>query len=177
MKSNDTILLEKAYENILNRRYINENHDSEFKLDMDGDIAEVLGDDIYSLPRQNFTNAIDKGNLKEMSWYLRCRGDGRQASFIKIVDFEDDKITIEDKNRSYLYKYIAPSEEKTQKQSSNRGIKYQIYIDHEDPEIPKGWNPINPDEIIIGPVEDDEMIYSIIQYMDSLEAKESSIDI
>jgi hypothetical protein len=177
MKSNDTILLEKAYENILNRRYINENHDSKFKLDMDESMSEALGEDIYSLPRQNFTNAIDKGDLKEMSWYLRSSGDGHNPSFIKIVDFEDDIITIEDKTRSYLYKYIAPSEEKTQRQASNRGIKYQIYIDQQDSEMSKGWNPITPDEIIIGPVEDDEMIYNIIQYMDNLAERDGSIDI
>ena len=40
----------------------------------------------------------------------------------------------------------------------------------------KGWNPITPDEIIIGPIEDEEMLYNIIEYMDNLEAREGSIE-
>jgi hypothetical protein len=174
MKSNDTILLEKAYENILNRRFINENHDSNFKLDMDGDMAKALGDEIYSLPKQNFTDAIDNGSLKEMSWYLRCKGDGRQPLLMKIVDFEDDIITIEDKYRSYLNKYIEPVNEKIKEAPAYRGIKYQISDDRKERGDFHG-DKITPDEIIIGPIEEDEMVYNLIQYIDKLEARSRSM--
>ena len=163
MKSNDTILLEKAYEQIFKNYSINEDHhdESKFKLNMDGHMAEALGEDVYSLPKQNFNDAIGSGNLKEMSWYIQARHNGYEPKFIKIVDIEDDKIHIEDQQREYTDKYIGLARKPI------HGIKYEI-LDYNPKTDYLSGTPIHRDDLIIGPIEDEEVIYKVNRYIDSL---------
>ena len=96
MRSNDNILLEKAYEQIFNNQFLKESDDSKFKLQINSYLAKALGDEVYSLPRENFYDAIEKNNLKENSWYVYSRKDGTSAHLLKVTTIEDGKISVED---------------------------------------------------------------------------------
>lgn len=161
MRSNDDILLEKAYESVFKNRFLHENEESGFKLNLDSDLKEALGEEIYSLPKQNLYDAIENNNLKEMSWYVRAKSNGFEPHVLKIVETDDEKTYFEDEQREYTYKYIAKSEDD---QDRNR---YKIYDFNPKTDYLSKTN-LSPNDIIIGPIEDDETIYKIERYVDSL---------
>jgi hypothetical protein len=174
MRSNDTILLENAYESILRKRILNED-DNDFKFkgaDFYSDLKDALGEDVYSLPRQNFYDAIENLNLKENAWYIHVRKDGYNPKPYKIVDANENGIFIEDDDRSTIgQKEIAPAENE-----KNRGnVRYEIYnpVSKENPY--RFGVSIRPDDLIIGPIEDEESIYKIERLMDALEARSKSM--
>lgn len=158
MRSNDTILLEKAYAKILR-----EKEESAFRLNMYHDMAKAVGEDVYSLPRQNFNDAIDNLNLKKMSWYIHSREKGYEPNFLKIVGMEDGKIKIEDKQRGYIKKYIGEARHPA------HGVKYEILND-----VPKKGDyvfgtAIRRGDLLIGPIENEEAIKNIEEYIDKSE--------
>ena len=162
MRSNDNILLEKAYEQIFNNQFLKESDDSKFKLQIDSYLAKALGDEVYSLPRENFYNAIDKNNLKENSWYVYSRKDGTNAHLLKVTTIEDGKINVEDQQRYFITgKYIAPS-----KNEKDR-VKYKIY-DYNPETDYLSSSDIYPDNVIIGPIEDAQTISNVEEYLDQI---------
>ena len=162
MRSADNILLEKAYEQVFKNQYIKENDESKFKLRIDSYLAKALGDEVYSLPKENFYDAIEKNNLKENSWYIYSRRDGTNAHLLKVTTIEDDKINVEDQQRYFVTrKYIAPS-----KNEKDR-IKYKIY-DYNSETDYLSSSDIYPDNDIIGPIEDEQTISNVESYLEQI---------
>ena len=162
MRSADNILLEKAYEQVFKNQYIKENDESKFKLRIDSYLAKALGDEVYSLPKENFYDAIEKNNLKENSWYIYSRRDGTNAHLLKVTTIEDDKINVEDQQRYFVTgKYIAPS-----KNEKDR-IKYKIY-DYNPKTDYLSASDIYPDNVIIGPIEDEETVSNVETYLEKI---------
>jgi len=174
MKSNDTFLLEKAYEQIINGYRLNENHDGfEFKgADFSSPLKKALGDDVYSLPRQNFYDAIKNENLNEGSWYIHSRQDGYNPRLYKIADLSSGQIYVEDEQRDMGQKEIAPA---TSDIDVRRGIKYSIFNPEGEEGSYRGGSDIRPNDIIVGPIEDEEVIYNIERYMDTLANRSKSM--
>jgi len=174
MKSNDTILLEKAYEQIINGYQLNENHgDFEFKgADWSSRLRKALGEEVYSLPRQNFYDAIENENLKEGSWYIHSKQDGYNPRLYKIADLSSGQIYIEDEQRDMGQKEIAPA---TSDIDVRRGIKYSIYNPEGEEGSYRGGSDIRPNDIIVGPIGDEEVIYNIERYMDMLANRTKSM--
>lgn len=161
MRSTDNILLEKAYEQIFNNQFLKESDDSKFKLQINSYLAKALGDEVYSLPRENFYDAIEKNNLKENSWYVYSRKDGTNAHLLKVTTIEDGKISVEDEQKDYTNKYIAKS-----KNEKDRN-KYKIY-DYNPETDYLSKSDIYPDNVIIGPIEDDQAISNVEEYLQGI---------
>ncbi len=164
MRSTDTILLEKAYEQVFKKQIIKENDESKFKLRIDSYLEDVLGgsDGVHSLPKENFYDAIEKNNLKENSWYVYSRKDGTNAHLLKVTTIEDGKINVEDQQRYFATgKYIAPS-----KNEKDR-VKYKIY-DYNPETDYLSSSDIYPDNVIIGPIEDEQTISNVEEYLDQI---------
>lgn len=170
MRSNDSILLEQAYEQIFKKQFLNEEHDRfEFKgADWNSDLKETIGEDLQSLPKQDFYDAIKSGNLKEMSWYIYSKSDGYNPKLIKIAEIENDKIWIEDEQRDYTHKYIGRSEDERDRS------QYKIY-DYNPKTEHLSKTDIYPNSILFGPFENDETIYKIERYMDKLISRSKSM--
>jgi hypothetical protein len=161
MRSNDTILLENAYADILKNRCLKESDESNFNVRMSSKLKEALGDDIKSAPKQNFYDAIGKNNLKEGSWYIYARGDGNDSHLLKIKIIDDGKIYFEDEQKDYTNKYIEKSE--------NEKNRYKYQIKNYNPETNYlSTSDIYPDNIIIGPFENEETIQKIEDYVSYL---------
>lgn len=174
-KSNDTILLEKAYEQIF-KNYITEDHQNDFEfkgVGFNSYLKKALGEDVYSLPRQNFYNAIESGELKEGSWYIHSKQDGHNPNLYKIADLSDGQIYVEDAQRDMGQKEIAPA---TSDLDVRTGIKYKIYNPEGKEGSYRGGLDIRPNDIIIGPIEDDETIYNIERYVDALANRSKSMN-
>jgi hypothetical protein len=168
MRSNDTILLENAYADILKNRILKENDKSESKLRLDWRLKEALGDEIKSAPKQNFYDAIEKNNLKEGSWYLYARSAGNDSHLLKIKIIDDGKIYFEDEQKDYTNKYIEKSE--------NEKSRYKYEIKNYNPETNYlSTSDIYPDNIIIGPFEDEETIQKIEDYVSYLIKRSQSM--
>ena len=175
MKSNDTILLEKAYEQIINGYFINENHNEDFNFkgaDFSSPLKKALGEEVYSLPRQNFYDAIENENLNEGSWYIHSRQDGYNPRLYKIADLSSGQIYVEDEQRDMGQKEIAPA---TSDIDVRRGIKYSIFNPEGEEGSYRGGLDIRPNDIIVGPIEDEEVIYNIERYMDTLANRSKSM--
>jgi len=176
MRSNDTILLEKAYENMLRKRTLNEDDENKFEfkgMDFSSSLKDALGEGVYSLPKQNFYDAIENLNLKQGAWYIHVRKDGNNPKPYKIVDADENGIFVEDSDRNWLgQKEIAPSQDE-----NNRGdVKYKIYNPESKENPYKFGVSIKPDDLIIGPIEDEESIYKIERIMDKLGDRTKSMD-
>jgi hypothetical protein len=166
MKSNDTILLEKAYEQIINGYFINENHNEDFNFkgaDFSSPLKKALGEEVYSLPRQNFYDAIENENLNEGSWYIHSRQDGYNPRLYKIADLSSGQIYVEDEQRDMGQKEIAPA---TSDVDVRTGIKYKVYNPEGEEGSYRGGLDIRANDIIVGPIEDEETIYNIERYID-----------
>jgi hypothetical protein len=166
MKSNDTILLEKAYEQILKGVFLKEDQSDGFEFkgaDFSSPLKKALGEEVYSLPRQNFYDAIEKENLKEGSWYIHSKRDGYNPRLYKIADLSSGQIYVEDEQRYMGQKEIAPA---TSDVDVRRGVKYKIYNSEGEEGSYRGGLDIRPNDIIVGPIEDEGAIYNIERYMD-----------
>jgi hypothetical protein len=175
MKSNDTILLEKAYEQILNGGFLKEDHHDGFEFkgaDFSSPLKKALGEEVYSLPRQNFYDAIENENLKEGSWYIHSKQDGYNPRLYKIADLSSGQIYVEDEQRDMGQKEIAPA---TSDIDVRRGIKYSIFNPEGEEGSYRGGLDIRPNDIIVGPIEDEEVIYNIERYMDMLANRTKSM--
>ncbi len=168
MRSNDTILLENAYADILKNRFLKESDESKSNLKMSSKLKEALGNDIKSAPKQNFYDAIEKNNLKEGSWYIYARGDGNSPHILKIKIIDDGKIYFEDQQKDYTNKYIAKSENEKDR------YKYKIH-DYNSKTDYLSKTDIYPDNIIIGPFEDEETIQKIEDYVSFLIGRTQSM--
>lgn len=164
MRSNDTILLEKAYEQVFKKQIVKENDESGFKLRIDSYLENALGgsDEVKTLPKQNFYDAIESGNLKENSWYVYARGHGYDPHILKVLNIEDGKIFIEDQQRYFITgKYIAPNKNEKSRE------KYLIY-DYNEKTDYLSKSPIYPDSVLVGPIEDREKIDNVEKYLEGI---------
>lgn len=165
MRTKDTILLEQAYEKVLGKDNSNTSEEFFKGANFSSPLKKALGDSVSSLPRQNFYDAIENENLKEGSWYIHSKQDGYNPSLYKIADLSAGKIFVEDEQRDMGQKEIAPT---TADVDTRTGIKYKIYNSEGEEGSYRGGLDIRPNDIITGPIEDEEVIYNVERYIDML---------
>lgn len=155
MRSNDNILLEKAYSKVLHKSILKEEH-SNFKIkSIPSRLKEVLGD-LDSLPVQTFQDAIANKNLKDGSWYIHSNASGHDVRAFKVIGIKDDVIEIEDQDRSWNTKTIEKTEKgyKILDTPSEDGYRFGIKI--------------YPTDVVLGPIDDSEKVEGLEKYVDFL---------
>lgn len=165
MKTNDNLLLEKAYEKVLYGKVLNESNVEWGRIP--SDLKEIIKD--VDLNVQNFNDAIKNGSLEEGRWYIHAASGKYVENVYKIVEVEDDSIVLEDSDKYWLGNKTI---QKNEKESSD--IQYKIYNPLNETNYRFGVD-IKRNDTIVGPIDNEDNIVAIEEYIDSIAKRTKSM--
>lgn len=165
MKTNDNILLEKAYEKILYGKVLNESN-VDFKR-IPSDLKEIIKD--VDLNVQNFNDAIKNGSLEEGRWYIHTAHGKYVENIYKVVGKEDGIIVLEDSDKFWLGNKTIEKNE-----NSSSDVEYKIYNPSNEKDYKFGVS-IKRDDTIVGPIDNENNLDTIENYVDGLSRRTKSM--